>query len=586
VQPGRAFRGSGVRPATGPGTLSHVGFQLDRRRFIRWASAATALGAGWLGVGWLGCRGSDATSGDAPEEAPGGVDPAADGGAPLAWRVHRATRNTLAGALGQALWPHGSPPARAKPYPGHERTPLPDPPPHVRTDEPDAAAVVRGFAPAPALAASELALEELARLLHLAYGVTGHAGIALRAAPSAGALYAGEVYVVAARVAGLAPGVYSYHAPSHALVHLARGPGHAGRVADALERPGLLARAPASVLLTNVFHRYTHRYRNRGYRYALIDSGHIGENLRLAAAARGLGVVTPLRFHDDALNDLLGVDGREEAVCALHAVGRAASGEPSGASDPSEGATPRARAFVEAGPRAACDDASLPLRYHTATKLAPGAPREAVAAPAAEPARAPAGPASALPEPATPGAGVAWSIRERRSARRFREEPIAPEALAALLAMARGSQAARLAHGLELRVVVHRVAGLARGVYRYAGGDRRDAAGARLVRVRAGDAREALHDACLRQDKAATAAVACAMVADVGAAAARGGDRAYRDLLLGAGAMGQRLYVGAEAFGLAARNLAAFLDDRLNDLLGVAPGRRAVVHLTLLGPGD
>ena len=78
---------------------------------------------------------------------------------------------------------------------------------------------------------------------------------------------------------------------------------------------------------------------------------------------------------------------------------------------------------------------------------------------------------------------------------------------------------------------------------------------------------------------AASAAVGFAMLADLELTAGR--DRAYRDQLLEAGAVGQRLYLAAESIGLAARNLAAFRDDALNDLLGAAGDRQAVVHLTM-----
>ena len=79
-------------------------------------------------------------------------------------------------------------------------------------------AATPGFAPAP------LGLESLAQLLWLGNGVTGRSGaVRLRAAPSAGALYAGELYVIAERVTGLAPGVYSYHVGEHALCRLREG---------------------------------------------------------------------------------------------------------------------------------------------------------------------------------------------------------------------------------------------------------------------------------------------------------------------------------------------------------------------------
>ena len=91
--------------------------------------------------------------------------------------------------------------------------------------------------------------------------------------------------------------------------------------------------------------------------------------------------------------------------------------------------------------------------------------------------------------------------------------------------------------------------------------------------------------ACLRQTKAGTAALGVLMVAKLADSALRAGDRSYRDLLLEAGALGQRIYLAAEAAGLTARNLAAFLDADLNALAGLDGTREAVVHLTMVGRG-
>jgi nitroreductase len=84
---------------------------------------------------------------------------------------------------------------------------------------------------------------------------------------------------------------------------------------------------------------------------------------------------------------------------------------------------------------------------------------------------------------------------------------------------------------------------------------------------------------------AGSAAAALLMVGRLREAEARG-DRSYRDLLIEAGAMGQRIYLSAESLGLAARNLAAFVDDDLNSLLRLSLPDRAVLHLTLLGHED
>ena len=109
---------------------------------------------------------------------------------------------------------------------------------------------------------------------------------------------------------------------------------------------------------------------------------------------------------------------------------------------------------------------------------------------------------------------------------------------------------------------------------------------ARLERLRGGDLAEPLRHACLGQRKAARAAAAFLVAGNLAAAVARDGEHSYRDLLIEAGAVGERIYLAAEAIRLTARNLAAFLDDRLNGLVGLDGRDRAVLHLTVLGRGD
>ena len=128
----------------------------------------------------------------------------AAGSSSLAHQLHRATRNTRGGAIGRRLGFPKARPARAKAYPGLPRLALPPP------GEEGCATlheIVRRFSGARALESAPLSLEGLSRLLHLANGITAPGPDPLRAALSAGALYAGEVYVVAERVRGLDAGV-------------------------------------------------------------------------------------------------------------------------------------------------------------------------------------------------------------------------------------------------------------------------------------------------------------------------------------------------------------------------------------------
>ncbi len=494
--------------------------------------------------------------------------------------IHRGTRNTRLGALGPRL-PKGRPGPPYKQYPGKPIVVLPAPESSGRS----LAEVVKAYRPASAFSGEALSLSQLGTLLHHTNGVTDSADpsqkIRRRAAPSAGALYSGEVYLVAEKVVGLEAGLYYYSVAEHRLVGLRKG-SLLEELLGAVERPAALEGASAVVLLSNVFGRYSRRYANRGYRYALIDSGHIGENLRLVGSALGLADASPLRFFDDSLNRLLELDGRDEAVCALHAIGgKAAAGraEPGSASQlfqdrqqiGSKGARIRGRSLTE--------------RFHEATKLLPtktsasfpGDPSVSNGKPAVESAGA-----TRLPTPSTSKMRVTTSIRRRRSARAFDALPLEQTDLSFVLRAAQGNPWLQRTSGVELDVVAHAVAGLDPGVYRY------EPRSHRLLAIRTGSLRNEMVGACHGQERAGTAAVGLVMAArlDLDGTNSILGSRRYRDLLIECGAIAQRIYLSAEAVGLAARNLAAYQDDRFNELLGLESRGFAALHLTMLGPGD
>ena len=191
------------------------------------------------------------------------------------------------------------------------------------------------------------------------------------------------------------------------------------------------------------------------------------------------------------------------------------------------------------------------------------------------------GPEVALPRLSSrPGATVEETIGERRSARYFRERPVRLEELAFALEMAQDPGALERSIGVEIFFAAHRVDGIRPGFYQYRPRERG------IAEVQRRDLRAALIRACLRQEKAGKAAVAFFMVGRIAEAVAAWGERSYRQLLVESGEIGQRIYLAAEAMGFAARNLAAFFDDELNELLGFDGEREAVLHLTVLGSGD
>jgi SagB-type dehydrogenase family enzyme len=146
--------------------------------------------------------------------------------------------------------------------------------------------------------------------------------------------------------------------------------------------------------------------------------------------------------------------------------------------------------------------------------------------------------------------------------------------------MAQGNALLARSENVDVYLVVNRVASLEPGLYRY------DRDHHQLIAHRIGNLAQDFTRVCLGQKKAGRAAVGVLMVAWLGENRALASARRYRDMLVEAGAIGQRIYLAAESAGLSARNLAAFIDDDLNRLLGLDGEREAAIHLTMLGPGD
>ncbi len=169
--------------------------------------------------------------------------------------------------------------------------------------------------------AAPLGLSEAAQLLWAAQGITD-AATGSRSAPSAGALYPLEVYLVADRVGGLAPGVYRYMPAAHALVRVLSSAPKEALFKAALSQQWVVD-APALLVLSGVFGRTTGKYGERGRRYVYLEAGHAAENVYLQATALGLGTVSVGAFDDQAVRRSLGMSASEEPIY-LMPVGRPA----------------------------------------------------------------------------------------------------------------------------------------------------------------------------------------------------------------------------------------------------------------------
>lgn len=170
-----------------------------------------------------------------------------------------------------------------------------------------------------------LSLEDMATLLHFGYGVTrDNKGTTLprpfRVVPSGGALYPLEIFFYSSHVESLRPGLYHYNPSRHNLRLLREG--DAGRtIAEGLVQPDMASKAAAIIFLTALFERSVFKYGDRGYRFILLEAGHVAQNINLVACGLGLGCLNIGGFFDRRIDELLDLDGLTHSTVYMVAIG-------------------------------------------------------------------------------------------------------------------------------------------------------------------------------------------------------------------------------------------------------------------------
>jgi SagB-type dehydrogenase family enzyme len=173
---------------------------------------------------------------------------------------------------------------------------------------------------------SGLTLSELATVLDAAYGVTRPATPddpqALRTVPSGGALYPLEVYAVLARVEGAEAGLYHLDPLRRALEVLSLGPSPLAVLKEAAVYPEIVEGCAVTLLVTGMFWRSRFKYGLRGYRFTLLEAGHLVQNVVLMCSALGLAAVPLGGLYDRPVDVLLGADGVNESILYAVCLGR------------------------------------------------------------------------------------------------------------------------------------------------------------------------------------------------------------------------------------------------------------------------
>jgi SagB-type dehydrogenase family enzyme len=392
-----------------------------------------------------------------------------------------------------------------------------------------------------------------------------------RSAASAGALYPTEIYTATRGVAGLIDGLYHFAIQAHALVPLRTGDfgpyilQAAGR--DEKTQP------IATLFLTAIFFRSAWKYRSRSYRYHLLDTGHVEENLILALKALGLSYQVSYDFDDDRVNDLLGLDEKREVALALvFLLGEDVGpwhrkqeilelSEPVPKTDPvsaREVDYPVVREFHDAGKKRIAGRVGY---VEMNGELGVG-PREwrAVESPSA----------------------MDWTadypdcVFMRRSKRNFVKRLIQKDPMAEFLKGVSTLVPNLYEESVSVGFLTGQVEGMEQGFYLL------DRAKAATGMIAAGPYIEPMASICLDQAWLANAGVHFLFLANLHVLDGLWGPRGYRYAMMTAGRLGERLYIEATATGLGCCGIGALYDGEARELLGLNESSR-LLYLVAVG---
>jgi SagB-type dehydrogenase family enzyme len=176
------------------------------------------------------------------------------------------------------------------------------------------------------IGSAPLDLGRLATLLRSSYGVTARTALpeggeqTFRATPSAGALYPLDIYPIVFAADDLAAGIYHYD-PLRDVLELLRAGDTRSRFLEALPMKPLAERCALALVLTATFWRSRFKYGQRGYRFALLEAGHLAQNILLAAQALELAAAPVGGFYDRTLAEFLEIDGVNESPLYVIPIG-------------------------------------------------------------------------------------------------------------------------------------------------------------------------------------------------------------------------------------------------------------------------
>jgi SagB-type dehydrogenase family enzyme len=430
--------------------------------------------------------------------------------------------------------------------------------------------------------AGELNLETLSLLFLLSYTHTARArrpegDFFFMSAASAGALFPTEIYVTTHEVKGIDNGLYHFAIQNHALDSLRKGDVH-----GMVDRE----RTHLTFFLTAIFFRSAWKYKARAYRYHLLDTGHVAENLILALKALNLPFRVTYDFDDADVNRLLGLDDEKEVALAVIDV----PGDNGISRKHTQLLTPLPEPVRQASRMSAKETDYPAIReIHEAGNRRTEMPPHPAFSPKT-------GERDSLAKEMIHELGVtpniwtpletlsSWpettdypdAIFRRRSRRNFVKKALSSETTNALLRTVYRSDGSLYDQSLAVGFLVGQAEGMEPGFYLLDG--KKEA----WALVSPGQFMGKSTSVCLDQEWLVNAGLHFLFLANLDALDKTWGPRGYRHAMLTAGRLGQRLYLAAEAMGLGCCGIGAFYDNEAMEMLGLSQTSRL---LYLVGVG-
>jgi len=420
-------------------------------------------------------------------------------------------------------------------------------------------------------------MEKLSVILRLTYSFTAktsHSGgdLYYRSAASAGALYPTEIYVATKGVHGLKNGLHHFAIHHHGLytIRTLDLSSHIVSITKTSDN-----RTPIlTFFLTAILFRSAWKYRDRSYRYHLLDTGHVAENLTLALRALQLRFNLSYDFDDDKVNHLLGLNGDKEiALAVAHVFGT------DNISSPKAEDVDRLTEDMRNASRVAKNETDYPViqEIHWASSeiysnkdykssmihklgVIPNSWEKIL-------------PPDPWPEVMT----YPESVFNRRSRRNFVKQVIPRPYIMALLDSLCFIENTDYNQTISIGFLASHIEDLVSGFYLL------DTAMNSIGLVAPGSFMDKMAHICLDQAWLKNSAAHFLFLTNFDVLDRTWGGRGYRYAMMTAGRLGERLYIAATAMGLGCCGIGAFYDPEVVELLGLKNASR-LLYLVAVGP--